>query len=171
MSGFDAAVLYALVLQYRPKIIVESGSYRGMSSSFLRKAQIEAQVSGGCVITIDNSPSKNLGALIPDFLRDGICQIIGDIRNVIDDSRIPLNIDMFVHDSSHRYNHQLWEYSTFWPRIRSGGLLVSHDVNMSAAFSEFLTNTYHHDPGGLSDDGTRHSNWGRLGKVGFIEKR
>jgi hypothetical protein len=33
----------------------------------------------------------------------------------------------------------LWEFRQFWPRLRDGGLLVSHDVQMNAAFPEFVT--------------------------------
>lgn len=170
-SALDAAILYALVLQCKPATILESGSYRGMSTSFLRKAQVDAAVLDGCVLTVDNDPSRNLGALIPDSLRSGISQIVGNIKDVVDDSRIPPTIDMFFHDSTHRYDHQIWEYSTFWPRIRSGGLLASHDVNMSAAFSDFIARTYHHDGGGISDDQTSHLCWGRLSKIGFAQKR
>jgi cephalosporin hydroxylase len=50
----------------------------------------------------------------------------------------------FLHDSSHSYEHMLWEFRQFWPRLRDGGLLVSHDVQMNAAFPEFVTKTYAH---------------------------
>ena len=36
------------------------------------------------------------------------------------------------------------EFRPFWPRLRNGGLLVSHDAQMNAAFHEFVTKTYAH---------------------------
>jgi len=39
----------------------------------------------------------------------------------------------------------LWEFRQFWPRLRDGGLLMSHDVQMNSAFPEFIASTYAHD--------------------------
>ena len=80
---------------------------------------------------------------------------------------------MFLHDSSHSYRHMLWEFRQFWPRLRDGGLLVSHDVQMNAAFPEFVTKTYAHEKktGRRDVQRTSHHEWGRWGYIGFAIKK
>jgi hypothetical protein len=46
-------------------------------------------------------------------------------------------IDIFYHDSDHSYVNQMLEYTLAWERIRTGGALVSDDVNWSNAFLDF----------------------------------
>jgi hypothetical protein len=47
-------------------------------------------------------------------------------------------IDCFIHDSLHTYEHMTWEYRTVWKHLRSGGLLLSHDIGGNEAFFEFM---------------------------------
>ena len=79
---------------------------------------------------------------------------------------------MFLHDSSHRYRHMLWEFRQFWGRLRDGGLLVSHDVHFNAAFAEFVAKTHARDKNGILDARrTTHHEWGRWGYIGFVIKK
>ncbi len=51
-------------------------------------------------------------------------------------------------------------------------MLVSHDVHLSSAFTEFITHTYKHDKIGQTDpEATTHHYWGRWGNLGFIVKK
>ena len=47
------------------------------------------------------------------------------------------NIDIFFHDSLHTFQHQYFEYSTAWPHLSAGGLLLSDDIFWSRAFHKF----------------------------------
>jgi hypothetical protein len=49
-------------------------------------------------------------------------------------------IDIFFHDSDHRYLSQLFEYETFAMNASERGLLISDDIDMSHAFEEFCQN-------------------------------
>ena len=69
----------------------------------------------------------------------------GKVEDFLTRDQLPQSIDMFVHDSSHSYRHMLWEFRQSWPRLCDGGLLVSHDVQMNAAFPEFVAKTYAHN--------------------------
>src|SRR5438552_1269813 len=53
------------------------------------------------------------------------------------------------------------------------GLLVSHDVNLNAAFPEFVAKTYAHNKktGRLDARRTSHYEWGRWGYIGFVIKK
>jgi len=97
----------------------------------------------------------------------------GRIEDFLKGDQLPRSIDMFLHDSSHSYQHMLWEFRQFWPLLRDGGLLVSHDVQMNAAFPEFVTKTYAHEKktGRRDVQRTSHHEWGRWGYIGFAIKK
>jgi hypothetical protein len=132
---------------------------------------MDAGLAEGCVITIERRVDCQLGLLVTDDLKSGVKHLIGDIRALVDTDEIPPRIDLFFHDSTHRYEHQLWEFETFWPRLSSGGMLVSHDVGMNASFVDFVSSTYVHNDRGVTDVAkTSHGAWGRIGSIGFALK-
>ena len=103
----------------------------------------------------------------------GFVPMRGRIEDFLKGGQLPRSIDMFLHDSSHSYQHMLWEFRQFWPRLRDGGLLVSHDVQMNAAFPEFVTKTYAHEKktGRRDAQRTSHHEWGRWGYLGFAIRK
>ena len=46
-------------------------------------------------------------------------------------------IDLFFHDSLHTYAHMMFEFGTVWPFLKSGSVLLSHDVHWNRAFRHF----------------------------------
>jgi predicted O-methyltransferase YrrM len=170
---FDCCVLYALVRLCKPLRIVETGSNRGMSTAFLRKAQQDSGIEEkASVITIDICSNPERGMLIPPSLKPGVTEVTGSALDPAILGNIPNEIDFYYHDSIHRLPYQTDEYSAYWRKLRSGGLLVSHDVDLSLAFSAFVAQTYVHDERGYVDRmQTRHHDWGRIGRVGFLVKK
>jgi predicted O-methyltransferase YrrM len=171
ITEIDASVLYALVRLTAPLVVIESGTYRGMSTAIVRRAQLDAGLDQGVIFTVDKYPERQLGLLIPPELKQGVIQIVGDVCCDATMQQLPTSCDFFFHDSSHRYYHQLWEYRTFWKRLSVGGVLASHDVNMTAAFASFVSASYVHDDAGYSTPESTHLSWGSISKVGFIQKR
>ena len=176
MGAIDCATLYGLTRWLRPEAVVESGGYVGMSSAFILKALSDEKLATAKLYSIELSHQCDQGALIPDELRSvasGFVPMRGKVEDFLEGDQLPSPIDMFLHDSSHSYRHMLWEFRQFWPRLRDGGLLVSHDVQMNAAFPEFVTKTYAHDKktGRLDAQRTSHHEWGRWGYVGFAIKK
>ena len=176
MGAIDCATLYGLTRWARPTVIVESGGYIGMSSAFMLKALADEKLSTAKLYSIELSQECDQGALIPDELRSesaGFVPMRGKVEDFLERDQFPSSIDMFLHDSSHSYRHMLWEFRQFWPRLRDGGLLVSHDVQMNAAFPEFVTKTYAHDKrtGRRDEQRTSHHEWGRWGYIGFAIKK
>ncbi|KAF5407304.1 MAG: Methyltransferase domain protein [Candidatus Udaeobacter sp.] len=176
MGAIDCATLYGLTRWVRPTVIVESGGYIGMSSAFILKALADGKLAAAKLYSIELSQECEQGALIPDELRSasaGFEPMRGKVEDFLKGDRLPSLIDMFLHDSSHSYRHMLWEFRQFWPRLRDGGLLVSHDVQMNAAFPEFVTKTYAHDKktGRRDAQRTSHHEWGRWGYIGFAVKK
>jgi predicted O-methyltransferase YrrM len=176
MGAIDCATLYGLTRWLRPTVIVESGGYIGMSSAFILKALADEKLATAKLYSIEWSQECEQGALIPDELRSasgGFVPMRGKVEDFLKRNELPSSIDMFLHDSSHSYRHMLWEFRQFWPRLRDGGLLVSHDVQMNAAFPEFVTKTYTHDKktGRRDAQRTSHYEWGRWGYLGFAIKK
>ncbi len=173
MGALDCATLYALTRWQRPAAVVESGGFVGMSSAFILKALMDEGLTTAKLYSIELSEDCDQGVLIPDELRLQFVPLRGKVEDFVQDDHLPSSIDMFLHDSSHSYRHMLWEFREFWPRLRDGGLLVSHDVNLSAAFPEFVAQTYAHDKktGRLDAQRTSHYEWGRWGYIGFAIKK
>jgi predicted O-methyltransferase YrrM len=168
MSRFDAAFLYALVAHFKPRTVVEVGTHIGMSASFILKAMLDSGIKDGRLYSVEATPSGITGVMIPDDLRDGFHLVSGDILELAVRDRLPDTIDFFLHDSTHRYSHQLWEFQTFWLRLSPGGILASHDVNLNASFVDFVSATYAHDSNGKTIKATtEHKSWGRVGLIGF----
>ena len=176
MGAIDCATLYGLARWLRPTVIVESGGYIGMSSAFILKALADEKLATAKLYSIELSQECDQGALIPEELRSAAGSFVpmrGKVEDFLKRGDLPSPVDMFLHDSSHSYRHMLWEFRQFWPRLRDGGLLVSHDVQMNAAFPEFVKKTYTHDKktGRRDAQRTSHYEWGRWGYLGFAIKK
>lgn len=175
MGALDCATLYGLTRWLRPMVLIESGGFMGMSSAFILKALADEKLATSRLYSIELSEDCEQGVLIPEELRSsgGFVPMRGRTEDFLKGDELPRSIDMFLHDSSHSYQHMLWEFRQFWPRLRDGGLLVSHDVQMNAAFSEFVTKTYAHEKktGRRDVQRTSHHEWGRWGYIGFAIKK
>jgi predicted O-methyltransferase YrrM len=171
MGMFDSAVLLALVRKFAPAICVETGGNLGMSSSFILQGMYEAGVKGGKLFSVEVDPNIPVGSMIPERLKSGFSPLIGDVKQFMKKEAFPSQIDLFLHDSSHRYKYQYLEFKYFWKRLKPNGVMVSHDVNFNASFVDFVSATYRHDKIGVTDKSrTTHTVWGRLGTVGFMVK-
>ncbi len=176
MGALDCATLYGLTRWIRPSVVIESGGFIGMSSAFILKALADEKLTTAKLYSVEWSEDCEQGALIPDELRSasgGFMPMRGKVEDFLERDQLPSAIDMFLHDSSHSHRHMLWEFRQFWSRLRDGGLLVSHDVQMNAAFPEFLAKTYAHDKktGRRDPQRTSHYEWGRWGYIGFAIKK
>jgi len=173
MAALDCATLYALTRAQRPGIVVESGGFVGLSAAFILKALADEQLGEARVYSIEMSEECEHGALVPAELQRQFVPLRGQVEDLVRGDQLPAKIDMFLHDSSHRYRHMKWEFAEFWQRLGDGGMLVSHDVNMTGAFAEFVAETYAHEKksGLLDHERTGHYEWGRWGYIGFIIKK
>lgn len=133
----EAAILYTVVRLLRPERVIETGSGSGMSSTFIL-AGLEMNDKGHLYsidlpkpqVVVKPSPDSQPGWLIPESLRTRWTLVLGKSEERL----LPLlkelgEIDLFLHDSLHYFRHQKFEYETAWSFIRSGGLLLSHDIN------------------------------------------
>lgn len=134
--------LYAICRLTRPSVVVETGVGYGLSSVHILEA---LRLNGkGRLFSVDlpnTDPGWKLpadippGFLVPKELRDRWSLIIGDTR--VELNRIYKDqpaVDIFFHDSEHTYDAMYFEFSTSWPHLRTGGLLLADDATWNSAF-------------------------------------
>jgi len=171
MSDDDSVFLYALVRYFKPRKCLETGSRRGKASSFILKG-LEDNGSGR-LIGIERDTSVTIGELIPKELIHRFDPMVLPIEKFVKSNEFKnLTLDLFLHDSTHRYQHQLWEFNTFWKVLSQGGVLCSHDVDYNDSFLDFIKLKYVVDPKGLTDFAAcGFGVWGKMSNFGFVTKR
>jgi len=143
--------LYILLRLLKPEKVIETGCFSGWTSTLILLAlhhnqkghlwSIDIPAKAGYKsMSVGLPPDLEPGFLVPEELRSRWTLIIGDVK----DHLLPLcqkigPIDVFYHDSDHTYDHMMWEYTSIWPWLRIGGILISDDINRNTAFWDFTT--------------------------------
>ncbi len=145
----DGIILYGVTRAVKPEIMIETGVAAGVSNSFISAALIEN--GHGLLYSIELPASEGAGRLLQDggsfawpltgtgwAVPGKIREAIGD-RNILilEDTRTALpkllstlpKVDIFFHDDLHTPEHMYWEYNLVWPKIPTGGMLISDDSN------------------------------------------
>lgn len=154
----EGVYLYSILRKLRPRVAVETGVANGFSTAFSLLAL--TRNGEGELYSIDLSrevgheyapgeffegegqtgfpPGKEPGWLIPDDLREPWTLILGrseeELPKLLQRTG---TIDFFMHDSEHSFECMWFEYNEAWPALRDGGVLISDDVNSTAAFPRF----------------------------------
>ncbi len=147
-----ASLYYSLVRHIKPDTVVETGVANGVSSCAILYG-IE-QNRKGKLVSIDfpnystSEPGKivpylpggkEAGWLVPEHLKQNWKLIIGDSKVLLPEILDELNdIDIFIHDSLHTYEHMLWECRTAWPHLKPHGFLIVDDADWNNAFDDFM---------------------------------
>lgn len=159
VKGWHAG-LYCIIRAAQPGVVVETGVASGISTAFILRALHENQK--GKLYSIDLPPivdgngnvPGNMNWILPDGLEPG-CAVPLSLRHrwelIISCSEKALppllqrlgQIDIFLHDSEHSYEHMMWEYEMAWPYIKTGGILLSDDVSLNTAMIDFCRRHRH----------------------------
>ena len=136
IGGMLGTVLYTLCRKLKPDTVVETGVSGGVSSSFILCALEENK--NGELFSIDLPWGEQSGWMIPDYLRHRWHLEQGRSSEKL----LPLleklgAIDVFLHDSEHSYENMLWEYKSAWAYLKTGGILLTHNVEWTHAFPDF----------------------------------
>ena len=148
--------LYSILRTLKPKVAVETGVANGFSTAF---ALLALERNGeGELHSIDyprtfgedagafhegigsvGVPSEHeSGWLVPERLRERWTLRLGRSQDELPPLLASIGtIDFFLHDSEHSYECMRFEFTSAWPALRDGGVLVSDDVKSTAAFPEF----------------------------------
>ncbi|MGH3388125.1 MAG: class I SAM-dependent methyltransferase [Actinomadura sp.] len=127
--------IYAATRLLKPANIVETGVADGRSSFFFLAA-LERNGSG-LLHSFDINPAA--GGLVGDHeqWRLAIVDREAPENSFIESLRQIRSVDLFFHDSDHRYLGQYFEYAQVWPMMAPDGLFSSDDVDCSKAFVDF----------------------------------
>jgi predicted O-methyltransferase YrrM len=151
----EGVYLYAVLRKVRPVAAVETGVANGFSTAFsllalrengqghLHSIDLPREVGrdyepgtfyegeGRAGIPSGSEP----GWLIPPELKERWTLILGRSQDELPPLLERLGtIDSFMHDSEHSFDCMWFEFNVAWPRLRSGGVLLSDDVNSTEAF-------------------------------------
>ena len=156
--GLQRILLYCLIREFKPQIVLETGVYYGGNSVFILGALAKNQK--GKLISIDYPQNKmdhsalesrhpwvgdsevytdkyEPGFIIPQSLKDRFELIIGDSNVVL--PNLNIEIDLFVHDSEHTIQHVQSELNLIWNKLSSEGIAFVDDIDWSNGFFTFVT--------------------------------
>ena len=138
----EAPALYCLIRLLKPRVVVETGVADGFTSAHILRALEDNGEGRLYSIDLPNSklpPDKGPGWIVEGELRKRWDLRIGDAKTLLPPLLDELGeVDLFLHDSLHTYEHMTFEYRAAWPRVKPGGLFLSHDVGQNAAFFDFM---------------------------------
>jgi predicted O-methyltransferase YrrM len=128
-------LLEEIIAKNRPINIVETGVANGVSTRAILSAFQRNSLTSSKLHSFDIDPRVAVSEfnLNPQFS----FHLVTNINTFSDLLRHIPQIDLFYHDSDHSYENQMMEYREVWPKISSGGILMSDDVNWSNAFLDF----------------------------------
>lgn len=135
-------MLYLMIRLLQPRCVVETGVSTGASSTYILCALHDNDY--GKLYSIDLPPDKPpigkpSGWVIPQTLKGRWSLHIGDSKDLLQPLLNDLGeIDFFIHDSLHTYNHMLWEFRAAWRYLGPRSLFLSHDVGANNAFFDFM---------------------------------
>lgn len=128
---------YAVVRARRPRLVVETGVHDGLGSTALLRAleRNAEEGSPGALVSFDIN--RNCGWLIPSRLRTHHRIVIGDAVSGLT-STLDRPVDLFIHDSDHRYEYELAELETVAATAGAAETVyMSDNAHVTTALKDF----------------------------------
>lgn len=133
----SAFLLYALVRTLKPNTILETGVANGHSSFFILRA-LRAN-GGGLLHSVDRS--SDVGGLLDSaerqYWRLHVLSSSGLKKSFLNILGTLPALDLFLHDSDHRYAWQTFELDAAFTKIAADGIIACDDCDSSYAFLDF----------------------------------
>lgn len=154
ISEETGVLLYAIMRYLKPTTVLETGVANGISTAYILSAlkrnkqgrlfSVDFPCKQGmesyfnpkeiALIPSDEDP----GWVIPPEFKKRWQLILGRTsEQLVGICKRLGRIDVFYHDSEHSYQNMWWEYSTVWPFLKQKAILLSHDVRLNNAFTDF----------------------------------
>ncbi len=149
-------ILFALIRNFLPKNVVETGVAYGISSSAILLAMKlnicghltsidlpNHSISGykyenGTIDPVYLPEEKQSGWLVPSDLRSSWTLKIGKSSNIL--PKLDNEVDLFFHDSEHSYANMTFEFNWAKNHLTTSGIIGSDDIHWNSAFAEFVHN-------------------------------
>ena len=165
-----ARAAWCITTHARPRIVVETGVARGITSRVILEG-LERDGGGGHLLSVDLPPLIELGvheqiaAAVPRDRRAHWTLVRGSSRRALPGVlEQVLEVDLFLHDSTHTARNLHFELDHVWPVLNEGGFILADDIDRNDAFQSF-TGSRHGQRSlvGLADDGRA--------LIGIIQKK
>jgi hypothetical protein len=127
---------YAIVRARKPKLVVETGVHDGLGSAVLLRALERNADEGVDGILVSFDISEQAGWLVPDSLRSRHELKFGSAPGNFADAFKGRRVGLFIHDSDHRYEHEMAEFEAVVPMCAPNAVLIT-DNAFGAAFPDF----------------------------------
>jgi hypothetical protein len=137
--------LFIVVRAVKPNIMIETGSFDGLSTAIILLAMVKN--NKGTLFTID-LPNPRLPSdikadpawIVPDYLRNRLQLKIGKSSEHLESIITEVGeVDLFYHDSWHTYENLMFEYQTVWSALSINGLLMSEYLpDLNNAVKDFI---------------------------------
>ena len=120
------------------------GSLAGVTSALALGAMAQSNGEVGRLWSIDLPPMmsgwhEQSKVLVDEAAWPNWKYIRGSSRRTMTSTCASIgSIDVFVHDSLHTPQTMKYEFDKAWPFMRTGGLLISDDVEGNSAFVDFV---------------------------------
>ena len=151
MDKREAAIIYGVTRHLKVDRSVETGVGSGLSTSHILLALHHNQKGHLFSVDLPNTdawtgaprqmlPAGKLpGWVVPEYLKPRWTLLPGNARIQLPEliKQLPDEIDLFLHDSLHTYEHMMWEFETLWPHLRSRGILMADDADSNRAVQDF----------------------------------
>jgi hypothetical protein len=122
LDGLEAEITYLLLRQLRPEHVVEIGTSRGRTTSWLLSALRDN--GGGRLVSFRRARRPSV---VPDELAaDRWTVHVGDVRARIE--ALPETTDFLLLDAAHTARFGRWYVRTVFPRLASGTPVGVHEV-------------------------------------------
>jgi hypothetical protein len=128
---------YAIVRARKPRVVVETGVHDGLGSAVLLRG-LERNATEGCegsLVSFD--VNENSGWLIPSFVRSRHQLVTGPAPDMFVAALDGRRVDLFIHDSDHRYEHETAEFEAILGLADPSAALVSDNAHAGTAFRDF----------------------------------
>ena len=127
-------LIFYWILSKKPSLVVETGVANGVSTSLILAAM--DHISHGKLISVDISPDA--GVIVDHNHPRWTLKVTDGSNNQLSKTFQGIdNVDLFIHDGDHSYEHQEFEYNFFAHKLSINGFLMSDDINWSYAFHDF----------------------------------
>jgi predicted O-methyltransferase YrrM len=126
----------------KPSLVMETGVAYGLTTAYILTALREN--GSGVLHSVDLPPvvsgiDRLLGCLVPGELRARWRLHRGSSRRLLPRLLRELGeVDVFIHDSDHRYENVFFELRTAWPFLSPSAVVMADDIETNTAWDDWL---------------------------------